>query len=513
VERKDSKHTIDVDQHADLHPGREFAHALALGQAAVVSSRQKLSATSRADAVRRFVVWALARLEESSALYTGIEHGNDGDRAMWLDLPRALRDEFGGPARVWLRLDALTDIAAAGDNDDGDSNSGADDQPAQTRAVLPWLIEQLTKSHVVSHAKPEAQPASVHELANRLFSAYQLDGGTIHLAGCTLEDRVILGLTYRLQIEKTEPVERDVTVFVTPDGAPVDAETIAALDLTDRAAVTRPPRLHPEEMIRLVEVIRQSGDRIRDEELRREGYSVGDGTDLRRVSCELGSGVFIWCKYAEGKIQFDFGEDSAGVPISASVPFSGWARTVQPQPYDCPHTGVKSFYLAKTDDGRIVAAEQVGTCQASGRRVVRSELVECDATGQSVMADLAEICPVTERPVQPDRMVRCLTCDQRVSPVALAEGTCAACRGRLPVQRDDERLARIVASYPALAHWSDFLLAETLTSYNLTASRRLQKLLVVLEKETLTPLHGATAKRWSKSWQAMSAEELPAMLE
>jgi hypothetical protein len=501
VERKDSKHTVATDEHSDLHPGREFVHALAMGQAAVVSRRQKLSATSRADAVRRFVVWALARLEESSLDFAGIEHGDDGDLAMWLDLPRSQRDEFGGPTRVRLRLDALTDVVAGGDGGDD-----AEGQPVQTRAVMPWLIQQLTAAHVISHAVPLAQPLSVHELTSDFFSAYQVDGGTMHLAGCTLEDRVILGLTYRLRIEKTEPIERDVQVFITPDGTQLDDETVAALGLADRRSITQPPRLHPEELIRLVEVIRQSGDRVRDNALQHDGHAVGDGTDLRRVSCELGGGVFIWCKYAEGKIQFDFGEESA------SVPFADWACMVRPQPYSCPHTGVKSFHVAQTDDSRIVAAEEIDTCQLSEQRVVRSDLVECDVTGQRVRADLAEICPVTNRHVLPDHMVRCQTCAQQVAPAALAEGDCAACRERARVGRDDERLARILRSFPALAEWGDFQLAETRTSFNLTTSRRLQKLLVVLDKETLTPRHAAVAKRWSKSWQTLSAEELTTIL-
>jgi hypothetical protein len=185
---------------------------------------------------------------------------------------------------------------------------------------------------------------------------------------------------------------------------------------------------------------------------------------------------------------------------------------VRPQPYSCPYSGVKSFHLARTDDGRIVAADEIGTCQLSGRRILRSELVECDATGQRFAADLAEICPITGRHVLPDQMVSCQTCAQRVAPSALADGDCAACRGRVRVGDDDERLARIREMYPALAEWGDFQLAETYASYNLVASRRLQKLHVVLDKETLTPLYAATARRWSKSWQVITADELAGML-
>ncbi|MCA9101260.1 MAG: hypothetical protein KDA63_08930 [Planctomycetales bacterium] len=495
MERKDSKHSLAAEVPPALRPGREFVHALALSQAAVVSSRQKLSATSRADAVRRFIAWSLARLRESSADFADVEHGNDGELGIWLELPRSQREKFGGSTRVRLRLDALNEIVPADDEMPGDLS-----RPQQ--AVLPWLIQQLGEAQVITHAVPWAQPASVHEIAKDLFAAYQVDGGTMHLAGCTLEDRVILGLTYRYRVNKTQPNERDVAVFIAPDGALIDDATVAALGLHDRRVITQPPRIHPEELIRLVEVIRQNGDRVRDRELARDGHVAGDGTDLRRVSCELRSGVFIWCKYAEGKIQFDFGDEST------SVPFSGWARVVRPQPFHCPYTGVASYHIAQTDDGRIVAADEIETCQLSGRRVLRDELVECAVSGLRVAAELAEACPVTELHVLPEHMVECPMCRQRVAPASLEQGQCATCRSRQRADRDDERLVRILGHYPMLVDWGDVRLSESLTTYNLTISRRLQRLMLVLDKATLAPLHAASARRWSNTWSPLTVDEL-----
>ena len=44
------------------------------------------------------------------------------------------------------------------------------------------------------HLAPADQPSSVHQLTDRLFGAYTVDDGKVHLAGCRLDDCLFLRL-------------------------------------------------------------------------------------------------------------------------------------------------------------------------------------------------------------------------------------------------------------------------------------------------------------------------------
>ena len=88
----------------------------------------------------------------------------------------------------------------------------------------------------------------------------------------------------------------------------------------------------------------------------------------------------LWCKFTEGKLRFAVGKESA------DLPFSGWSRTLQPPPFVCPHTGMATFHLAATDDGRIAAADQIEPCAETGRRMLKEELVTSSLSGRRALA-------------------------------------------------------------------------------------------------------------------------------
>ena len=143
-------------------------------------------------------------------------------------------------------------------------------------------------------------------------------------------------------------------------------------------------------------------------------------------------------------------------------------------PTSARHSGVATFHLAATDDGRIDAAEQVVACQHSGRRVLRQDLVACSVTGKAVLADFTETCSVSGRPALRHEFVACSSCRQRVSKAVLAEGECAACRGLKKVSKDDPRIAWILSEHAGLDRWSRWQLAETRSVYVAQASRLLE---------------------------------------
>jgi hypothetical protein len=211
--------------------------------------------------------------------------------------------------------------------------------------------------------------------------------------------------------------------------------------------------------------------------------------------------TLIWCKRAAGKLRFSFAEQAA------DLPFDGWARTLQPPPFVCPHTGTASRNVAVTDDGRISVAEEIAACEVSGRRVLKRELAACSVTGKHVVDELLATCPVTEERLLASELVQCGECRQRVSPRALAGGRCLACRKREGVKASDPRLARLFAEYPPLDRWRSWTLSETAAVYNLTAAGLVKRLLIIVDKRSLAMLHLATGSRFSSAWTPVEVSQ------
>ena len=164
--------------------------------------------------------------------------------------------------------------------------------------------------------------------------------------------------------------------------------------------------------------------------------------------------LLAWVKHASGHLDFEIGE------TTVSLPFSGWAKLLQAQPYTSPQSGASSFHLAATDDGRIDTFDQIAPCQQSGRRVLRQELVTCSVTNKHVLEEFTETCPVTGQPCLTEQFATCPTCQQKVGQLALAEGDCTACRQMSKIKKDDPRLVWIFGEHPGLDRWNHWQLSE-----------------------------------------------------
>lgn len=322
---------------------------------------------------------------------------------------------------------------------------------------------------------PADQPRSVHEITERLFPAYRVDGGAVHLAGCRLEDRLFLRTKDSAQIPGK--------LFTMDDsGRAVEDQFASALGMDDTVAWTRPPEMPPH---RLEEMVRQSTERAR------QRWGVVGELDA----------LFIWCKYAEGKLRFTIGDRSE------DLPFSGWTRTLEAPPFCCPHSGVASFHLAATDDGRIVAAESIRTCAETGRRVLADELTTCDVTGEAVLIDQTRICPVTERPVLERVLTTCAMCNQRVSPNAIEGGRCLACRSTQPIGKEETPLAALLEKHRNLERWPKWSASETAEVHVLIAAGWWKRLLLVVDKNSMEVRHAAAGQRFSE-FTAIGIDEI-----
>ena len=153
-------------------------------------------------------------------------------------------------------------------------------------------------------------------------------------------------------------------------------------------------------------------------------------------------------------------------------------------------------------------ADQIAVCNETGQRVLTSDLVECSGTGRRVLRDLTETCPVSGHRGLPRAMVTCRSCHQRVSTAALdGRKICRACQTLAPIPANDPRIERIVERFPGLAHWRSWRLAETAAAYVVQATRRLRRLVLVADRDTLEPLYVACGNRFAPTWTVLAPNQ------
>ncbi len=323
---------------------------------------------------------------------------------------------------------------------------------------------------------PADQPVSVHELTARLFPAYTVDNGRVHLAGCRLEDRLFIRMGDSGQA-------RTGVVITDESGRALEEELAGSLGMDHTVEWVRSPEMAPE---RLERTVRQST------ELVRKKWGIHGALEAR----------FLWCKYAEGKLRFTIGDRSA------DLPFSGWTRTLKAPPFVCPYSGVSSYHIAATDDGRIVAAESIRACAETGCRVLAGELVTCEATGQAVLPEQTQICPITERPVLRRVLATCSMCGQRVSPTVIQGGRCLGCRSTRSIAKDAAPLAAFLQQYKVLNSWSKWRISETSEVYILAASRWWKRLVLVIGKSDNHLRRAAVSKRFGSQFSEIEIHDL-----
>jgi hypothetical protein len=347
--------------------------------------------------------------------------------------------------------------------------------------LFTWLRDRLRRSKVPLSAVAAQQPVSVHELTDKLYAPYRVDGGHASLAGCNLEDRPFLRLTY-LNPQADSPNRQLKHVFADADGRLLNASLHDDLALHDLKPLPgRSRRVASSVLDEWREVTRQQSESA--------DSHVG----------ELLATTLVWCKYVEAKLSFTIGRQS--VELMAE----GWAKLfadeqLKPPPYTCPLTGKSSYHLAATDDGQITVADAIVSCDESAKRVLDSELETCAVTGQRVLATYLRNCPISAQPVLHSALERCDMCQQAVSPLTINDGRCSVCRGITPIKKDDPRMARVLGEYPKLDRWKFWRLAEGESIYAMVAASLVKRLLLIVDKSTLEVTRLASGARFSRRW-------------
>lgn len=351
-------------------------------------------------------------------------------------------------------------------------------QSDDSSQLLKWLLDSLAELDHLPRLVPAEDPQSVHAFADRLFGAYKVEGGSVHMAGCHLEDRSFLRLS---RVEKTASEPKVAHRYFDTSGEEVEQKLAEQLCLTSAIE---------ESEHRLPAV---SGNWAQAVRVAKEGLGVSGPT-------WRASGLVL-AKYARGNLRITISSESL------DVPFVGWTRTLEAPAAKCPETGVSTFHFDALADGRIVAAEQVVRCEVSQKKILRTEAVVCNVTSQRVDPALCRDCPVTGKPALEAKFASCPCCKQEVSQIIIGSNGCAGCLARKSVNREDERLKAALAVAPKLSDFKRFKLAETRSAIIVETGGWRTRLLVVIDKATGQLVHAAARKRLSRTWATLTDAE------
>ena len=343
------------------------------------------------------------------------------------------------------------------------------------------LAQRLARCETLPCAVPRTDIQRVSEFASHLYQPYHVDGGTVRLAGCTLENRFFFRVT---NIDASDASVSLSHEWFDAEGNRVEPELQSVLGLE---ALVCPPRPIPRQAI--PRPPKQLGR--------------GDAGDTDTESDVVVAAVAV--KWASGKLEF--------VHESRSVflEFAGWAQALRRDPgllppYVCPETGQQGYDLLRTATGELTVREAVGRCAVSGEWHLLTNLGTCVVSGLQVARELLEVCPISQELLLPQEFTRCQMCGEPVSPLVIAGGRCRACRQMESVEGDDPRIATIVQAFPEARTLGRWKMAETDTTLIAIGTRWWGEWLFVVDRSSQALRRLARRKRWQRRWQPVQGD-------
>lgn len=343
-------------------------------------------------------------------------------------------------------------------------------------------LKSLEDQRRVLHLSPVDQAVRVTEISDKILSAYEIDNGQKRLAGCTIEDRPILRLTYLNDGELDD-------LHYLADGRPVDDDLANQLKL----------------------------DQVLPHERQREWGTIDDVVYrwIESARSQIDKPGFltasmVWCKYALGKVEMSVDSADGG---SVQVAFEGWTTlladgTLMAPPYVCPDSGIESYHLGTDDEGHVTAVEALARCADTGRCLLATRMTTCPDTSITALDQFFEQCAATGERVHHSAMSDCSICRQNVRINQLYHQTCPTCRSLKSVRKVDPAIARILGEYPQLDRWKKWRLSEGKSCCVLVGSKLFQRVLLVMDREDLEVLRAARGSLFSRTWTDVEFEEL-----
>jgi hypothetical protein len=462
-----------------------------------------------ADSFTEFVLWTIGSLKYELIV---------ADDVYRLHVPEIARGAFADRTEINFSVSTLPHHEAEIERLSQSHGQHAELQLELLTPDSPLWLALLSQYQALGRgvtAQPSEQSCTVHEIAQRLFPAYSILGGHIHLGGCVLEDRPFVRLTFalpaRVEIGDSASIPVLVHRFFDAAGREITAEEVEQLGMNKLVpAAPNTPRLTDEQLTHLLasaEKTSQANPATRPSIIVPSSPAAMETNGKRTQSSmsviplgPLWAATIVWCKYTQGKLTVTIGEKCE------EFPFAGWANALEPSALTCPQTGERTHALAATQAGVIAAANQIARCSETGERVLKRELLACSVSGKLALPDRVVRCPVCEEPVLRSALIECPVCHQHVSPDVLTRGICRACSAPPRVEKTDARLARLFGEYPQLDHWNRWKLSETATVYIAQARSLWRRVLLVVDKQTLEVEHIATAGLLSRRWTAVAKE-------
>lgn len=362
-------------------------------------------------------------------------------------------------------------------DDDPQANA---EQLAADAPLWRWILEQLHARKQLLSAAPLGEPQAVHEFSGRLLSAYQVDGGTVHLAGCYLQP---LAFVRVLRFDERGQVEDQII----PPRSFQEAENFAALrnqlHLNDWHFADPPRSVSLREQADVYQAAVADAASVRS--------SPAEQDDLPPLL------VAEWCHRATGKLEFEIGE------AAFTVPFDDWARNLKPPPIACPVTGEATYHLAKTDDGRLIAAEQLAACRVCQQKLPRSELAASAVSGAMACQQHAVHCPISGDAVLEEELVECPSTSLSVAPSAVRHGQSTLLDDLEPVDASETTLARLRLDHPALDSYAGWKLARGAEVDIYIGSKLTSRVMAVVNRDTGELLHAAQKTKLARSWKPL----------
>jgi hypothetical protein len=458
--------------------------------------------TTAADSFTEFVLWTIEVLKYELIV---------ADDVYRLHVPEIKREAFADRAEISFSISTLPYHEAEIERLSHSHDQHSDPQLELLTPDAPLWAALLGQYQALGRgvaAQPREQACTVHEIAQRLFPAYSVLGGHIHLGGCVIEDRPFVRLTFALPLLGEIGDSASIPVlahrFFDNAGLEISPEEVERLGMNKLVpAAPNTPRLPDEQLTHLLESAEQTSLANSTTQsppaLAENGQHAqpsGNATPLGA----LWAATIVWCKYTQGKLTVTIGEKCE------EFPFAGWANALEPSALTCPQTGEQTHALAATQAGVIAAANQIGRCSETGERVLKRDLLSCSVSGKLALPERVVRCPVCEEPVLRSALIECPVCHQHVSPDVLTRGICRACSAPPRVEKSDARLARLFGEYPRLDHWNRWKLSETATVYIAQARSLLRRVLLVVDKHTLEVQHIAAAGLLSRRWTPVAKE-------
>ncbi len=423
--------------------------------------------------------------------------------------------------------------------------------------ILNWIIEQIRGLGSVFYAELSWDQSRASEQVNAILSQYQVASGSASMTDPVWKPGLAVQFHYLLRLHGLESRDEIISILLDERGVaitPEEARTISPAMLLDSSAV---PELSVEQLkpamdaaTKMIAAISEERERqlrqsispklaaeeqqLRDyfQTMRREIDGLqeivsnpAERTSVReqiedvdrqlaqrldelqarfavRTETRLAGALVVGLQVLEGTVLLEGSGSQAR--LSVSVP--SFQRSAPPFP--CAKTGRGIHRIAVTADGRFVDADIVATCQHSRRVMPRDEFGRCSVSGKLYCQEFLLQCPIGLALVYRAEMVECPGCRQRVGPLAMNGGVCRSCAERIPAEREDARIQRVIACYPRLGDWPRWAVSETRDIYNLELARTFNQARLVLKKGDLAPVRVQRRSRILGNWKDVPFQEV-----